>query len=127
MHRDPNGKVTGLDAVPADRAAAGHVVHLSFDMMVGIGVRAAAARGLAGLAWWRRRDLPGRPWFLRAVAVSGVAAVVAMEAGWVTTEVGRQPWIVYDVLRTTDAVNPAPGLKLGLLPGDRRLRRADRG
>jgi cytochrome d ubiquinol oxidase subunit I len=47
------------------------------------------------------------------VAVSGVAAIVAMEAGWVTTEVGRQPWIVYDILRTADAVSPAPGLYLG--------------
>ena len=56
---------------------------------------------------------PRSPWFLRAVAVSGVAAIVAMEAGWVTTEVGRQPWIVYGVMRTADAVSPAPGLLLG--------------
>jgi cytochrome d ubiquinol oxidase subunit I len=47
------------------------------------------------------------------VAVSGVAAVLAMEAGWVTTEVGRQPWTVYGILRTADAVSPAPGLYLG--------------
>ena len=64
-------------------------------------------------AWWRRRSLPETAWFLRAVAVSGVAAIVAMEAGWVTTEVGRQPWIVYGLMRTADAVSPAPGLYLG--------------
>ena len=54
-------------------------------------------------------------WFLRATAVSGVAAVVAMESGWIVTEVGRQPWIVYGVLRVSDAVNPAPGLDWGLV------------
>jgi cytochrome d ubiquinol oxidase subunit I len=57
--------------------------------------------------------MPESRWFLRGVAVSGVAAVVAMEAGWVVTEVGRQPWIVYGILRTEDAVSPAPGLYLG--------------
>jgi cytochrome d ubiquinol oxidase subunit I len=54
-------------------------------------------------------------WFLRAASVSGVLAVLALEAGWVVTEVGRQPWIVYGVLRTSDAVNPAPGLLYGFL------------
>ena len=49
-----------------------------------------------GFAWWRKRDIPQTPWFLRAVAVSGIAAVVALECGWIVTEVGRQPWIVYD-------------------------------
>ncbi|WP_229890237.1 cytochrome ubiquinol oxidase subunit I, partial [Streptomyces griseomycini] len=53
-------------------------------------------------------------WFLRAVGVSGTAAVVAMEAGWVTTEVGRQPWIVYGLMRTEEAVSPAGGLAWGL-------------
>ena len=88
-------------------------MHLSFNLMVAIGF------GLLGLglwlawAWWRHRDTPRTAWFLRAVAVSGVAAVAAMEAGWVTTEVGRQPWIVYRVLRVADAVNPEPGIQYG--------------
>ena len=64
--------------------------------------------------WWRRRRLPKSRWFLRGVALSGVASVVAMEAGWITTEVGRQPWIVYNHLKTADAVSSAPGLHLGL-------------
>jgi cytochrome d ubiquinol oxidase subunit I len=54
-------------------------------------------------------------WFLRAAIVAGPAAVVAMESGWIVTEVGRQPWIVYEVMRTSDAVNPAPGLYWGLV------------
>ena len=71
-------------------------MHFAFDAMVGIGF-ALLALG-AWLAWTlvaAPRTCRGTRWFLRAVAVSGVAAVVAMEAGWVATEVGRQPWIVY--------------------------------
>jgi cytochrome d ubiquinol oxidase subunit I len=69
----------------------------------------------AAVAWRRRRDLPQSRWFLWGGALSGVAAVVALEAGWITTEVGRQPWIVYRVQRTAEAVNPAPGLRWGFL------------
>jgi len=56
----------------------------------------------------------GHRWFLRIATGAGVAAVIAMEAGWTVTEVGRQPWIVYGVMRTTEAVNPASGLRYGL-------------
>jgi cytochrome bd ubiquinol oxidase subunit I len=61
-------------------------------------------------AWWRKRDIPQTKWFLRAVALSGVAAVTALECGWIVTEVGRQPWIVYNVMRTEDAVTQASGV-----------------
>src|SRR6202011_3050383 len=64
---------------------------------------------------WRRRRLPKSKWFLRGVVVAGPAAAIAMECGWIVTEVGRQPWIVYRVLRTADAVNPAPVLYWGLI------------
>jgi cytochrome d ubiquinol oxidase subunit I len=67
------------------------------------------------VAWRRRRELPRSRLFLWAGALSGAAAVVALEAGWITTEVGRQPWIVYRVQRTAEAVNPAPGLRWGFL------------
>jgi cytochrome bd ubiquinol oxidase subunit I len=63
-----------------------------------------------GIGWWRKRDFPQSRWFLRAVAVSGVASVVALECGWIVTEVGRQPWVVYNVLRTEDAVTHASGV-----------------
>ena len=63
-----------------------------------------------GFVWWRRRDIPQTKWFLRAVAVSGVAGIVALECGWIVTEVGRQPWIVYEVMRTEDAVTQADGV-----------------
>ncbi len=113
---DPNARILGLDQVAvADRPPV-NVVHLSFQTMVGAGLAMlAVAAWFAYLYFRRRRDLTGNRWFLRAAALCGPAAVVALEAGWVTTEVGRQPWTVYGILRTHDAVNPAPGLRVGLL------------
>jgi cytochrome d ubiquinol oxidase subunit I len=113
IHHDPQGVVQGLEEFPADERPPVNVVHLAFDTMVGLGTALLLLAVVLGWTWWRRRRMPESPWFLRAVAVSGVAAVVALEAGWVTTEVGRQPWIVYGLMRTSDAVSPAPGLFAG--------------
>ncbi|MGY6658899.1 cytochrome ubiquinol oxidase subunit I [Amycolatopsis sp. TRM77291] len=114
IHHDPNGVVTGLEEVPADQRPPVNIVHLAYNTMVGIGTALLALAAWFGLVWWRRRRLPRTAWFLRAVAAAGAGAVVAMEAGWITTEVGRQPWIVYGLMRTADAVSPAPGLAWGL-------------
>jgi cytochrome d ubiquinol oxidase subunit I len=104
-------QVIGLDSVsPDDRPPLNTMLHWAFDTMVGI-CTALIGLGLwLGVAWWRRRDFPQSRWFLRAVAVSGVASIVALECGWVVTEVGRQPWIVYNVMRTEDAVTQASGV-----------------
>jgi cytochrome d ubiquinol oxidase subunit I len=104
-------QVTGLDTVPPNqRPPANTLLHWSFDTMVGI-CTALIALGLwLAVVWWRRRDIPQTRWFLRAVAVSGVASVVALECGWIVTEVGRQPWIVYGVMRTDAAVTQADGV-----------------
>jgi cytochrome bd ubiquinol oxidase subunit I len=106
-------QVTGLDSVPpGDRPPADTMLHWAFDAMVGI-CTALIALGLwLAIAWWRRRDIPRSVWFLRATAVSGVAAVVALECGWIVTEVGRQPWIVYNVMRTEDAITQAGGVQV---------------
>jgi cytochrome d ubiquinol oxidase subunit I len=107
-HWDPNAEIRGLNEVPpADRPPV-NVVHWAFQIMVGLGFALLVLAVWLALSWKRRRDLPGSPW-------SGVAAVVALEAGWVVTEVGRQPWIVYGVQRTSEAVNPAPGLVYGFV------------
>jgi cytochrome d ubiquinol oxidase subunit I len=104
-------KVTGLDSVPADeRPPFNTLLHWCFDIMVGVCTALIALGAWLAFVWWRRRDIPGTPWFLRAVAVSGVAAVVALECGWIVTEVGRQPWVVYGVMRTEDAVTGASGI-----------------
>lgn len=113
---DPNASIAGLDSVPADdRPEAVALIHLAFDTMVGIGLLLLGLGVWLLIRWIRRRGPPASRWFLRAALVAGPGAVVAMECGWITTEVGRQPWIVYNVLRTSDAVNPAPGLYWGLV------------
>lgn len=111
---DANAVVPGLDSVPpADRPQAVTLVHLAFDLMVAIGFLLLGLGGWLGISWLRHRRAPPSAWFLRGVVVAGPAAVAAMECGWITTEVGRQPWIVYRVMRVADAVNPAPGLVWG--------------
>src|SRR3954451_20945839 len=108
-------KVTGLDSVaPDDRPPANTMLHWAFDTMVGICSAMIALGVWVAFMWWRRRDIPRTKWFLRAVAVSGAAAVVALECGWIVTEVGRQPWIVHDILRTKDAVTKAEGVWVSL-------------
>jgi len=87
-HWDPNAEIVGLNDVPADQRPRVNVVHLSFQTMVAAGSVLLGLAGWFALAWWRRRDLPRSPWFLRAAALSGVTEVVALEAGWVTTEGG---------------------------------------
>lgn len=113
IYRDADAVVQGLEEFPADERPPVNVVHLAYNAMVGIGFGLLLLAAVFGWNWWRRRRIPENRWFLRAVAVSGVAAIVAMESGWVVTEVGRQPWIVYGIMRTAEAVSPAPGLYLG--------------
>lgn len=103
--------VTGLEDIPPDeRPPANTLLHLSFDAMVGIGTALMLLAIWLALAWWKRRDIPATPWFLRAVAVSGAGAIVAMWCGWIVTEVGRQPWIVQGYMRTSEAVTEADGI-----------------
>ena len=104
-------QVIGLDSVPPDdRPPDNTMLHWAFDTMVGICTLLIVLGLWLGIGWWRKRDFPQTKWFLRAVAVSGVATIIAMECGWIVTEVGRQPWIVYNVMRTEDAVTNADGV-----------------
>src|SRR4051812_46368824 len=104
-------KVTGLDSVSADdRPPADTMLHWAFDVMVGICTLLMGLGLWLAVGWWRKRDFPQSRWFLRATAVSGLASVVALECGWIVTEVGRQPWVVYNVMRTKDAVTNASGV-----------------
>jgi cytochrome d ubiquinol oxidase subunit I len=105
----PGTRVTGWDTVPAaGRPPVVWLIHLCFDAMVGLGFLLLLAGLWALLIWWRRRRLPRGRLFWLLGAVSGVAAIVAMEAGWVVTEVGRQPWVVYR-LQTTAAASTTNG------------------
>lgn len=110
---NPNATVKGLDSVPADQRPPTNIVHVSFDLMVGAGFFLLALTGWLAWSWRRTRSFPGSRWFLRGAILAGPAAAIAMEAGWVTTELGRQPWTVYQILRTDQAVSTAPGLFAG--------------
>jgi cytochrome d ubiquinol oxidase subunit I len=110
---DPNARVQGLDAVPPDDRPPVNVVRVAFQTMVGIGTAMALLGVVFLYVRLRRGRLPESPWFYRAVAVAGPASVVALISGWVTTEVGRQPWVVYRVMRTSDAVTGASGIPIG--------------
>ncbi len=104
-------KVVGLQNIPADeRPPDNTLLHLAFDGMVGIGTALLALGAWLAFVWWRRRDIPKTPWFLRAVAISGAGAILALWAGWIVTEVGRQPWIVQGYMRTSEAVTDAKGI-----------------
>jgi cytochrome bd ubiquinol oxidase subunit I len=110
---DPDARVAGLDAVPADDRPPVDWVRNAFQLMVVIG----SSLALLGLwfLWfrWRRGALPRTPWFYRAVVVAGPASVVALISGWIVTEVGRQPWIVYELMRVEEAVTGAEGIPVG--------------
>jgi cytochrome bd ubiquinol oxidase subunit I len=108
-----NAVVTGLESVPAADRPPVNVVRTAFQVMVAIGTAMLGLGLWLLLAWRRRRDLPRSRWFYRFALLAGPASVVALEAGWITTEVGRQPWIVYGVMRTRDAVSTASGLRFG--------------
>ena len=102
--------VEGLDTVPRDEWPPVNLTHWAFQTMIGLGMLLMLAAIVYWVARWRGRDLLEHRWFLRFVAVSGVLAIIAMEAGWVATEVGRQPWVVQGYLRTSDAAGDNPGL-----------------
>jgi cytochrome d ubiquinol oxidase subunit I len=105
--------VQGLDSFPADeRPTTGEVntVHLAWDVMVGLGTLLFLLSAWYGIAWIFRRDMPRSRLFLRAASAAGVAAVLAMEAGWTVTEVGRQPWIVRGHMKVEDAATTNEGV-----------------
>jgi cytochrome d ubiquinol oxidase subunit I len=108
-----NARILGLDTVPpADRPPV-NIVRISFQTMVGIGTLLAVLGIVFVFVRFRRARLPRSKWFYRAVVAAGPLSVVALIAGWVTTEVGRQPWVVYGVMRTSQAVTGAGGLPVG--------------
>jgi cytochrome d ubiquinol oxidase subunit I len=102
--------VAGLDTFPATDRPPVNITHLAFQSMVGIGTLLAGAVLVYWVAHRRGCDLTERRWFLRFAVAAGPLAVAALEAGWIATEVGRQPWTVWHVLRTTDAAGDNPGL-----------------
>ncbi|MFD4539363.1 cytochrome ubiquinol oxidase subunit I [Streptomyces bauhiniae] len=104
----PSTRIQGLEAVPADirpTTAQVNIVHWAFDIMVGTSMLMLAVAAWFVWLWWKRRHtLQTNRWFLGAASLCGIVSILSLESGWVTTEVGRQPWIVVGLLRTRDAV-----------------------
>jgi cytochrome d ubiquinol oxidase subunit I len=112
---DPRATVRGLTDFPLGDRPDPRPVHVGFQVMVGSGFFLLAVAAGFLLLLWRRRRIPVDRWLLRAVIAGGVLGFVAMEAGWMVTEIGRQPWIIYGVFRTANAITPAPGLVLSFV------------
>jgi cytochrome d ubiquinol oxidase subunit I len=112
---DPHAEVRGLLAVPPEDRPPVAVVHVAFQTMVAIGSALALVALWAGLIAWRGRDLSSHRPLLRALVLVAPLGFLATEAGWVVTEVGRQPWVVQGFMRTAHAVTPMPGLVVPML------------
>ena len=107
--------VQGLDTIPADQQPPVNLTHIAFQSMVGIGTLLMLAVVIYWVARWRGHDLlseetRGNRWFLRGTVLAAPLAIAALELGWIATEVGRQPWVVYGVMRTTEAAGENSGL-----------------
>ncbi|MEO3803053.1 cytochrome ubiquinol oxidase subunit I [Nonomuraea sp. B1E8] len=110
---DPDATVQGLNTVPVEDQPPVNVVRLAFQSMVGIGTLLALLSLIYLYVRLRHKRLPRSRWFFRAVVLAGPLSVVALICGWITTEVGRQPWIVYGIMRTSQAVTGASGIPIG--------------
>jgi cytochrome bd ubiquinol oxidase subunit I len=107
----PHARVVGWDSVvPSDRPPAPTLIHLAFNVMIGVAFLLVLPALWALVSWRRRRALPDHRWFWLLAVACGPAALVAMECGWIVTEVGRQPWVVYRLLTTAQAATTNPGV-----------------
>lgn len=112
---DPNAEVKGLNDFPKDLHPPVAIVHYAFQIMVACGMLMMFVSVWGAWRWWRNRKKDigtwlESKWFLRSLFLAAPLGFIAIEAGWTVTEVGRQPWIIYGVMRTKDAVTPMPGL-----------------
>ncbi len=107
---DPAAEVKGLNDFPREDWPPVASTHYAFQVMVGAGSAMALLALVAGFLAWRKKGLPDSRLFLWAVVASGPLGFIALEAGWLVTELGRQPWVMHGVMRTRDAVTPFPHL-----------------
>ena len=110
---DPGASVQGLDSVPEEDRPPVAIARFAFQTMVGIGTLLAAISAWFLFVRIRHRRLPESVWFWRLVVAAGPLSLVALISGWVATEVGRQPWVVYGIMRTEEAVTGASGIPIG--------------
>lgn len=107
---DINGEVKGLDRIPEKDHPPVQVTHYAFQLMVGLGMLMLGISLVYFVALWKKKHWTERPWLMKLFVLATPMGYIALEAGWTVTEVGRQPWIIYGVMRTADAVTPMPGI-----------------
>lgn len=114
-HGNFQEEVIGLDQIPIDERPPVAVTHFAFQTMVGLGMLMLLIGAVFGyMTWKKKKQFDYRAW-LRLLAFCTPIGFIALEAGWIVTEVGRQPWIIYGVMRTKDALTPMPGIQYSLL------------
>ncbi|MNS72033.1 putative cytochrome bd menaquinol oxidase subunit I [compost metagenome] len=110
-HGDFNAPVTGLDKIPEDQHPPVAITHYAFQIMVGCGMLLMVAGIMYLFAHYRKKQWLQSGWFFKLFVLLTPLGFIALEAGWTVTEVGRQPWIIYGVMRTSEAVTPMPGIQ----------------
>jgi cytochrome d ubiquinol oxidase subunit I len=105
-----DAEIKGLNDFPVDEWPPVAIIHISFQVMVALGTFMALVALIVLVLLWRKRDIVSRRWLLKAIVLCTPMGFIALEAGWMITEIGRQPWVIYGILRTSDAVTPMPGL-----------------
>lgn len=111
VHDDFKTPVKGLNQIPADEQPPVAVTHYAFQIMVGLGMIMLAIGILYLICIWKKNNWLFKPWFLKLFIFATPLGFIALEAGWTVTEVGRQPWIIQDIMRTSEAVTPMPGIQ----------------
>ncbi|MDQ0964950.1 cytochrome d ubiquinol oxidase subunit I [Flavobacterium sp. W4I14] len=109
-HGDFSAEVKGLDQIPENEHPPVAITHYAFQIMVGIGTLLLLVSLTYFFTLFKKKPLTEKRWLLKLFVVAIPLGYIALEAGWVVTEVGRQPWIIYGVMRTKDAVTPMPGV-----------------
>lgn len=110
-HGDPQAEVKGLDSIPAELHPPVAITHYAFQIMVGLGMLMMLLAFIYFFAKWKRKNWLRSNWLLKLFVIATPMGFMAVEAGWTVTEVGRQPWIIYGIMKTADAVTPMPGIR----------------
>lgn len=109
-HGDFKAEVKGLDQIPENEHPPVAITHYAFQIMVGLGTIMMVISVTYFIVLWRRKTVLNSKWLLKLFVFAIPLGYIALEAGWTVTEVGRQPWIIYGIMRTRDAVTPMPGI-----------------
>jgi cytochrome bd ubiquinol oxidase subunit I len=109
-HGDFDAEVKGLDSIPPENQPPIAITHYAFQVMVGLGIILALIAFIYLIALLKKKSWLEKRWLLKLWVVAVPLGYIAIEAGWIVTEVGRQPWIIYGIMRTRDAVTPMPGI-----------------